>query len=83
MVSMNIVIEMCVNAPFYYLYSLAQERYRSVVVWQGFVILFENGRNIGFFPRIRKISLVKGTIEHNRKWIGKNISTFFQKSGTY
>ena len=59
MVSKNIVIAIFVNVLFHYLSSLAQERYRSVVIWQGLVILFENRRNIGFFPRIRKISLVK------------------------
>ena len=83
MVDKKIVIKMFMNTSFHYLSSLTQQRYWSVVAWQGFFVIFKNWRNVGFFPRMRKINLVKGTIENNRKWIGKYISTFFQKTGTY
>ena len=67
MVSKNKVIKMFMNTTFHYLSSLVHKRYWCVGAWQGFVVFFENRRNIGFFPRIRKITLVKGTIKNNRK----------------
>ena len=83
MVRKNIIIKMFMNTSFHYFPSLTQERYWSVVAWKRSVVLFEDRRNIGFFPRMRKIPLVKGTIENKRKRIGKYISTFFQKARTY
>ena len=65
MVRKNIIIQMFMNTSFYYLPSKTQERYGSVVAWKRSVVLFENRRNIGSFPRMRKIPLVKETIENN------------------
>ena len=83
MVRKNIIIKMFMNTSCHYLPSLAQERYWSVVAWKRSFVLFEDRRNIGFFQRMRKIPLVKGTIENNRKMICKYISTFCQKAMTY
>ena len=67
MVRKNIIIKMFMNTSFHYFPSLTQERYWSVVAWKRSVVLFDDRRNIGFFPRMRKIPLVKGTIENNKK----------------
>ena len=67
MVRKNIIVKMFMNTSFHYHPSLTQERYWSVVAWKRSVVLFEDRRDICFFPRMRKIPLVKGTIENNRK----------------
>ena len=67
MVRKNIIIKMFINTSFHHFPSLTQERYWSVVAWKRSVVLFEDRRNIGFFQRMRKIPLVKGLIENNRK----------------
>ena len=51
MVSKNIVIKIFMNTTFHYLSSLAHKRYWCVGAWQGFVVLFENRRNVGFFSK--------------------------------
>ena len=54
MVSKNIIINMFMNTSFYCLSSLAQKRHRSVVAWQGFVILFEIGETLASFQESGK-----------------------------
>ena len=38
-------------------------RYWPVITWKRLIILFINRRNIGFFPRVWEVPLIKRTVE--------------------